>query len=148
MTAITVFVPGIPVPQGSLRGYVRGGRAVLTSDNAGLRSWRSDVTAALAEKRPPAPIDEPVEVRLEFSLLRPLGHYGRRGLLDSAPLVPGRKPDLDKLARAVLDAATVAGIWTDDARVVSLRATKRYVAEDQMPGVHITVVPFSWEDRS
>lgn len=147
MTVISVFVPGIPIPQGSMRGYVRNGRVAITSDNGKLRSWRVDVASALAEARGTAETtDSPVEVRVEFMFLRPSSHYGTRGLRPSAPPVPHTKPDLDKAVRAILDAGTTARVWTDDARVVSLRATKRYVAEvDQLPGAWITVTPYDWE---
>jgi Holliday junction resolvase RusA-like endonuclease len=49
-------------------------------------------------------------------------------------------PDLDKLCRAVADAITDAGLWADDAQVVSLVAAKRYSSP---PGVHITITELS-----
>ena len=61
----------------------------------------------------------PVLVRLHFALSRP-----RRPKAD----LPLTKPDLDKLARAVLDAFTGI-LYADDAQVTSLIARKRYGAQ-------------------
>jgi Holliday junction resolvase RusA-like endonuclease len=130
---------GIPVPQGSMRAFVRAGHAVVTSDNPLLRSWRRDVTEAAAEAfagRPP--LAGPVKVALAFTLPRPAGHFGKRGLLPSAPRLPiGARGDLDKLCRAILDAITGAGLWRDDGQVVELGAVKCY---GDQPGVHVKIV--------
>lgn len=50
-----------------------------------------------------------------------------------------RKPDLDKLTRATLDAMVTAGTIADDARVCSLHASKREVVG--ATGATIRVVP-------
>jgi Holliday junction resolvase RusA-like endonuclease len=131
-------VRGLPVPQGSMRAFVRAGHAAVTSDNPRLRSWRRDVTSAAAEAfagRPP--LAGPVKVALAFTLPRPSGHFGRRGLLPSAPALPiGARGDLDKLCRAILDAITGAGLWRDDGQVVALSAGKGY---GDQPGVHVEI---------
>jgi Holliday junction resolvase RusA-like endonuclease len=67
-------------------------------------------------------------VRVAFRLPRPKGHYGRRGLRPSAPAYPNVMPDLDKLARAILDALTGI-VWRDDAQVVRLDVEKIYHEE-------------------
>ena len=59
MTAVDVFVPGIPVPQGSTKAFVRGGRAIVTSANAKLRPWRSTVSEAWIVPRPSASAARP-----------------------------------------------------------------------------------------
>jgi Holliday junction resolvase RusA-like endonuclease len=75
------------------------------------------------------PFTEPVEVRLMFFLARPKGHFGTGRNADkirnSAPAVPGVKPDLDKLVRSVLDALT-GTVIRDDSQVVGLIASKLY----------------------
>lgn len=142
----TVWVSGIPVPQGSMRGFVVGKRAVLTSDNAKLRPWRDSVVAAVREQVDRVGLIEgPVEVRLEFYFIRPSSHYGTKGLLPSAPTVKATKPDADKLARGVLDALVVARAIEDDARVWSLCVDKLYAAEPAEPGCWITVRPYILE---
>lgn len=130
------FAGGTPVPQGSKNAYVRGGRAVLVDANARLKPWRALVREAAEEAIADAgweTLDEPCRVYLGFTMSRP-----RRPRWD----VPAVKPDLDKLARAVFDALTDAGVWRDDSRVVDMKVTKRYEGEDgEIPGVWVEVEP-------
>lgn len=120
-----VHVPGIPAPQGSKR-HVGGGRMIESSKHVG--PWRERVALA-AYSACPQPILGALRVSLLFTLPRPKSHYrtGRNAhlLREAAPDYPTGKPDVDKLARAILDALT--GIWwDDDSRVVSLDAVKVY----------------------
>jgi Holliday junction resolvase RusA-like endonuclease len=52
---------------------------------------------------------------------------------------PTTKPDVDKLARAVLDGLVAGGAMKDDAQVSMVIAEKRY-AIDRAPGVVITML--------
>jgi Holliday junction resolvase RusA-like endonuclease len=76
------------------------------------------------------PLDEPVEVSIIFYLPRPKTVQDR--------IFPTVTPDIDKLARAVLDSLTDAGIYADDARVIRLTAQKLY-ADDRGAGALIRV---------
>ena len=58
-------------------------------------------------------------------MLRPKGHFGKRGLLPSAPIAPIVKPDLLKLARAVEDALSGL-VYKDDAQIVREILDKHY----------------------
>jgi hypothetical protein len=44
---------------------------------------------------------------------------------------PAKLPDVDKLIRACFDALTAAGVWRDDAQVISTLARKAFAA-----GIH------------
>ena len=139
--SLFVHVRGIPIPQGSMRGFVRAGHVALTSDNPRLRSWRNDLAAALFAAREGLPMIGAVKLTVEFFLPRPAGHFGRRGLLPSAPALPiGARDDLDKLVRAIGDAATVAGVWRDDGQVVDCRSSKDWAEPEEGPGVRIGIV--------
>ena len=131
--ALRVFVPGTPRPQGSMRAMVIGGKArVFNASHDTLAQWRHSVTAASVDlwgDHPP--FDGPVAVKVDFALPRPPSIPRKRW----APIV---KPDVDKLARAVLDALTGV-VFTDDARVVSLVAEKHYA--EGPTGAHIAVEP-------
>ena len=118
--AFQVF--GDPVPQGSKRAFVVKNRAVVVDDNkAPLRSWRSAIVdAARAELNGEAPDIGPVRVTLMFFLRQP--QRPKAG-------VPITKPDVDKLARAVLDGMTDAGVFRDDSQVTTLTVRKRYTTE-------------------
>ena len=136
---ITIRVAGVPAPQGSKR-HVGGGRMVESSRAVG--PWREAVRAETQRQYAeflPRPLVIPVQVTVKFSLPRPQGHYGTGSrattVRPSAPRWPHRKPDLDKLIRAVLDGITQGGAIADDAQVVRIAAQKTYGT----PGAVITI---------
>ena len=123
-----IFVSGTPAPQGSKR-HVGGGRMVESSKAVG--PWREAVRAETQRTvHGCPPIAGPVNVAVTFYVKRPAGHYGTgrnaSTIKLSAPRRPSVKPDLDKLARAVLDGLTEGGAFGDDAQVVGLIAAKWY----------------------
>jgi Holliday junction resolvase RusA-like endonuclease len=134
--AVVAFeVHGAPVGQGSTMrtttGHVRHANAQR------LRPWRNDVaTAAVAAMEGRPPWTGAVRIECVFGIARPRGHWrtGARAdeLRPSAPAVPTSNPDLDKLARAILDALTGI-VYRDDAQVVDLQLSKWYGA----PGVQV-----------
>ena len=140
---LTIEVHGVPVPQGSMRAFARNGHAWATSDNPRTRPWKAAVTAEAARVvasmgwPTPAYGRDPVGVSIVFRLPRPKGHHGTRGqLLPSAPKYPAVLPDIDKLARAILDALTGV-VWRDDAQVVALDVYKRYATGDLVTTIEV-----------
>lgn len=125
--SVQFIVHGIPQPAGSKRGFVVNGRAVITDANAKSRPWKAQVADAAAQAMYGYELvrGRPVVLRLDFYLPRPKGHFGKRGLLPSAPIAPIVKPDLLKLARAVEDACTGI-VWHDDAQIVREIMDKHY----------------------
>ena len=129
-TTFRTFVRGVPKPKGNLEGFVRGGHAVITErKTGGVKEWQAAVHFVLQDRWTGPPLEGPVRVHLGFCLLKPPSVPKKRHF-------PTVKPDIDKLARAVLDAMTGI-VFRDDAQVVSLLAAKRYEAEG---GVQIEVV--------
>lgn len=122
------FIPGIPAPQGSKR-HVGNGRIIESSKK--VAPWRKAVAEALADIPKPMFVTEPVSVQVIFFLPRPT--TVRRVW----PIVP---PDIDKLDRGLLDALTLAGVWSDDAQVVEMFSVKQY-ADFHEPGAWINVEP-------
>ena len=141
MTARVAFdVAGLPVPQGNLRAGLIAGRARIINSGpkfGPLHAWRGAI-ATEARAATHELLAGPVEVRVTFRLPRPAGHSGKRGLLASAPAFPVRKPDADKLGRALLDALTGV-VFLDDAQVVDLVVRKRYADIGQQPGAAVEV---------
>ena len=140
-TIISFNVDGEPRPQGSKTPVVRGGRAWLIEGKGDApkkhKAWREAVLKAaqqFADEVGHEPIDGPVEVAIEFRMHKPASKTLEKYWAD-------RKPDIDKLARAVLD--SIAGkdkpIVREDSRVVRLIAEKRYVKGDEQMGCRITV---------
>ncbi|MBM4419809.1 MAG: RusA family crossover junction endodeoxyribonuclease [Chloroflexi bacterium] len=141
---VTFQVSGVPAPQGSKTGIVVGDRAVVVEGKGAgrdrFRQWRSDVRHA-CDAAIDTPIEGPVHVDINFYMPRPKSHYrtGRNAhlLRDQAPGWHTSKPDIDKLARAVLDAITGSAIH-DDSQVARMRVGKQY-ADDRRVGATITV---------
>jgi len=141
---VTLTVHGLPQPKGSTKAFVPrrwavnayaagvSPRAVVTSDNPKVKGWQLAITAAAVQSRAQtAPFDGPVSVTCTFALPRP-SSYPKRIVHHVT------KPDVDKLARAVLDA--LAGVlFGDDAAVTELHASKGYAFAGCNPGVVITV---------
>lgn len=123
---VIIFILGTPVPQGSKTAYVVGRRAVVTDQNrAKLKPWRAVVAAHADIGRT---FDCPVEVTLTFHMPKPQRPRWTR---------PAVKPDIDKLARAVLDGLTDGGLIADDARVVDLHVKEYYATSTH--GVELEV---------
>lgn len=133
MSAVTFFVAGIPIPQGSKTAYVVKGRAVLADANGKkLKPWRKEITrVARASWFDRPQVTGPVRVDLVFVFERPASVKRR---------LPSVAPDLDKLVRAIGDGVTDAGIWKDDGQVIRIVAEKVY---GTAPGVHVSVSEMS-----
>jgi Holliday junction resolvase RusA-like endonuclease len=134
-------VAGVPIPQGSKQAFVVKGKAVVTErGRARLGPWRGQV-AAMASAFVEEPFAGPVYVELDFTFTRPKSHFrtGRfsHELREDVPAYVAGRPDVDKLARAVLDALTAVA-YRDDGQVAELRVAKRYFVA---AGVRVRITP-------
>lgn len=140
---LTFFVAGDPAGQGSMRAFkLKGSDQVVTvhSNAKKLKPWRTDIGFE-ARRAGVRILSGAVKISLEFQLRRAKKDYRSNGALKpSAPLHPlAKRDDIDKFARAVLDALTNVA-WIDDSQVVQLRASKIYADAAAPCGVTITVV--------
>lgn len=137
------MVLGDPEGQGSMTCVGKGKlHNVQPSNKAKLYPWR-ELVAAGARKwlNETADVYEPVTLTLTWSVARPAGHWGTGRNADT--LKPSAAPfptfkgtgDIDKLARAVLDALTASERFHDDAQVTELHLYKRYAAARTRPGL-------------
>src|SRR6266545_4290796 len=122
---IQFTVYGKAAPAGSKRAFHRGGKTMVVDASNGSRPWKQEITGAAIEAMEGPPLEGPLAVEFEFFVARPAGHYGKRGLLPSAPEYPTTRPDLLKLARAVEDAMTGV-VYRDDSRIVVETLRKHY----------------------
>lgn len=136
-TGLAFFAPGVPVAQGSKRHV---GRGVMVETAKGLQPWRDSVMAAVLRVGAAVRFHGPVEVSMAFFFPRPANHYGTGknagNLKESAPRFKQSAPDIDKLARAVLDAVVQSGVLQDDSLVVLLHAEKTY---SDRPGARVVI---------
>lgn len=109
-----------------------GGAPVInmTEDSKHAKPWRKQIHEAVAEVYTGPIVDCPLVVEFTFVEERPGTHY-RTGkstshlLAKAARLLPTKKPDALKLARAVEDALT-GKVWKDDCLIVDEVLRKRY----------------------
>ncbi|HEY6074343.1 MAG TPA: RusA family crossover junction endodeoxyribonuclease [Anaerolineales bacterium] len=139
-----IVVYGIPAPQGS-KDPMRNrhtGKLFTREVSPKLTPWRQDVKqaaeAALDDLGRPAAFTGAVVMRLVFTFDRP------KSVKRSKRPWPSVSPDLDKLARGVLDALKAAGVFRDDCLVVEFtRLAKVYSGEDpealDRPGAMIII---------
>jgi crossover junction endodeoxyribonuclease RusA len=141
----------VPQPKGSTKSFVYAAKnkttgapiaqkngqplmlAATTSDNPRLKEWQTHVASVaqriIEDDATFSPLDGPVSLALAFHLSRPVS-------LPKKVIDHTKKPDLDKLVRAVKDA--LKGVmYRDDAQVVDLHASKVYATGPV--GVFVTV---------
>ncbi len=147
MKTISFFVPDVPVGRDS--GETADGKHYTTREG---NAWREKI-AGYALSCPNRPTGEPhlgpVNVTVLFRLQRPGSHWLPSGELSAR----GRrlpchtcKPDASNLAKPLEDAFSAGtktrrglGWWRDDAQIVSLVSLKRWCAQEEEPGVDITI---------
>jgi Holliday junction resolvase RusA-like endonuclease len=120
---ISYFIEGEPAPQGSKNGFVKNGRVVMVESSKKVKPWREAVTIKTAQHmswETLNPMTTPVEIALVFHLPRP------KTVSREWPSV---KPDLDKLIRSTFDGLTTGGLYTDDALVIAVSASKQYATD-------------------
>lgn len=123
---VTIFVAGVPAPQGS-KTKTRWG---MREDNPNTKPWRATVAAEAADVMDGQELlGGALRLTVAFQFPRPRSHFGTgrnaEMLKLSAPDYHSTKPDLDKLLRAVGDALTGTAI-RDDARIAVVHASKKY----------------------
>ena len=137
---VEFFVGGEPVPQGSTKSFYikKLNRVVTTHGNKNTNRWRERIAheaQCTDEARNCTFFSDDrrqgYDVQLSFVFTKPKSTPKKHKLNT-------KRPDLDKLIRAVLDGITDVLI-PDDALVVSITASKCYGGCDQPPGLQIKV---------
>jgi Holliday junction resolvase RusA-like endonuclease len=123
--SLTFSVPGEPVPQPRPRVSTRGGfaRAYVPAKHP-VHAYRQAIAEAADEAGLVAQ-DEPLNVVIDFVFERPKSHMRKSGVKADAPRLP--RPDVDNLAKAVLDA--LQNVIGDDTNVARLVVEKSYGQE-------------------
>ena len=136
---LVVTVSGTPAPQGSKR-HVGNGRMIESSK--ALKPWRKlvtdTVTANLGDWQC---TKDPIKLSIEFEITRPKAVANpKRNTWREHPTV---KPDVDKLARAILDSLTGV-VYHDDSQVIKLTVSKRYVEASPKTTIKATNLMDMW----
>jgi Holliday junction resolvase RusA-like endonuclease len=123
--AVTFTIAGEPVPQPRPRVSTRGGfaRAYVPKEHP-VHAYRKAIAEAADEAGLVAQ-DEPLNVVIDAVFVRPKSHMNKAGVKATAPRLP--RPDVDNLAKAVLDA--LQDVMGDDTLVARLVVEKSYGQE-------------------
>jgi len=113
-------------------------------DSDAADTWKAAVDAQLAEiarTHSLEPFAGRCSVALQFYFQRPKSHLRTNGMLkEHAPSAHTSKPDLDNLAKLILDRITRnERFWRDDAQVDMLMISKEWAPPPQGGGVLVTI---------
>lgn len=148
---IEFFVDGVPKAQPRTQSYAmmkngkpvlaKGGRPIIityTPDSANV--WKGCVKQYARGHAPKKPLEDVICVKLRFQMPRPKNHYGtgrNAGVLKAgSPTFHTSTPDVDNLAKAVLDVLTEMKFWGDDSQIAICRISKVYASNS---GVFVRV---------
>jgi Holliday junction resolvase RusA-like endonuclease len=155
VAALVFSMNGEPRGKGRPRATVRGGYASVYTD-AQTRKYEASVTAIAREKMAGrSPFEGPLSVSLRFRMPIPKSATKRvRAGMAAGEIAHCGRPDVDNLAKAVLDAigedaaAKKKGldarvVFANDSQIVRLFASKIYA---EIPGVDVRVEAFQPQD--
>lgn len=137
---VTIVVPGEPPKATAQHGlHIAKGRLYRKPQPA------IEAMKAMLEPFVPAkPMSGPLIVRVVFEYpyrKSDLATKAKRDHLARVPWCPmDAKPDVDNLAKGLLDAMTKLGFWEDDAQIFDLRIQKR---RGHNPRLEIEITPFT-----
>lgn len=122
-------VVGVPKPQGSARAFTIGGKARLTNTTSRAASEWRDAVATTAKQHADmiGPLDAACVVTIEFR--HPMPKSRTKRVRDRGTFPKVTAPDIDKLARSVLDGMQAGGLIVDDSIVFELHCTKHEIAD-------------------
>ena len=123
---IKLSILGEPKAQKRHR-HVKMGNFVRQYDPSA--SDKGDFLSVIQTNAPKEPFNEPLAVSISFYFSRPKSHFrtGKNSdlLKDNAPIWHTSKPDVDNLAKFVMDSMNKI-YWKDDSIISSIWVTKNY----------------------
>lgn len=125
--AVSFFVAGRAEGQGNMSAV--GGR-VFHKKTPELMAWREAIRHE-AQGALSVPLEGPVGLVLAFRLQKPK-------TATKKVRWPAKRPDIDKLVRAALDAGTGV-MYMDDGQVCQLSVSKRFALPGEQLGVMVTL---------
>ena len=130
-----IFIPGDPVAQPRPKVSTRGGfaRAYVDAKHP-IHAYKQAIRLAYVNAGGDV-LGGPVHVSISCWFARPKSHSKKRS---DAPEPKVTKPDVDNLAKAILDALNGVA-YEDDSQVYWLEVQKRYAGENEDVGTWIGV---------
>lgn len=105
---------------------MKAGLVALAMEQMQVQDWDRDCNGS-------------VIVRIHAHFQRPKSHFRGGILRPDSPITHAQKPDIDNIAKAVLDAFTTARVWRDDAQVCHLEVSRAWAYLGCPPGLRVEV---------
>ncbi len=136
----------------SVQTGTRFGKGRFYNDK-GKTDYMAAIVAEASHFAPPAPIESPVMIRLNFYLERPTGTALRNAPTwikemlkrnpDEFPALSRGGPDVDNLQKGFVDGLCKAGFFYDDGYIVNAIVWKYFVADESRGMIAAPRVEFS-----
>lgn len=137
MSVFHIEIPGPCIPKGAPRAsvFIKNGKPqARIHKDVKTKKWMEKVaTIARINWRPRAPLEGPVELRIQIrrrmaSAIK--NSHKKRSEALQGKILPTTKPDLDNYCKGIADA--LSGIvYRDDAQIVNLTMSKRFSDEEK-----------------
>ncbi|HUL39310.1 MAG TPA: RusA family crossover junction endodeoxyribonuclease [Methanomassiliicoccales archaeon] len=137
---IRFFVAGEPQPKGSTRSfYVKKiERVVTTTTNKNTKQWQLRIATEAQRANESRAVSFFKQDKGSGYEVEALFLFSRPKSLPKKVRSNTKRPDLDKLIRALLDGLANI-LLPDDSQVTSIKAGKRYIESGETPGAEIRV---------
>jgi Holliday junction resolvase RusA-like endonuclease len=135
---IEIFIPLEKIPSATAqeKGYrvIRG--KVVTYEKEKVKEVRQLYQSHLCHHAPNKPMDGPVLVQIDFIYHKDnlAGNYQYKTT----------SPDVDNMAKLLIDVMTECKYWHDDGQVAKLLLTKYWCQNENICGIHIKAMT-KWE---
>jgi Holliday junction resolvase RusA-like endonuclease len=130
-----IFIPGEPIAQPRVKVSTRGGFArAYTERDHPIHAYKQAIRLAYVNAGGEV-LEGPVEVRIVCWFKRPTSHSKKRREHREPKI---SKPDLDNLAKAILDALNEIA-YNDDGQVYRLTVEKWYIGQYDSIGTVLEV---------
>ena len=116
------------IPAGTAQQKRYDGRSKRFFKSKTLQQTEDAYMSQLFEYRPQQPLQGAVSLHIEF--MYSIKDKKKKGKWKTS------KPDVDNVAKLLIDCMTRCGFWVDDSQVVILRLAKRYTIQDEA-SIHI-----------
>lgn len=126
------------------------GKLITLESGKNSRDWRQSLIREMNNDQPEVPFDDAVFCQVRVYVSRPISHYvsGKfiKGLKPNAPRYPKSGRDIDKVQRAIGDAAKIANWLKNDSRIARWDSLRLYT-EDFMTPERVEVMMYNMEEH-
>ena len=146
---LDVFIAGEAIAQPRPRACKRGTVVTMVSALSGhkVNGWKDALRFTVQFKMEGrGPVTCPVRMEALFLMKRPKALLKKSTV--AVPTLHTKKPDLDNLLKAILDACNLI-VFDDDCQVSTVVMKKRYAdaIKDEMPGVRVRFLEDELQSR-